>query len=137
MDTQLVSNLYSIYGILYPMAIHIGSVIKDALRTKKIDVTDFAKKINFTRSNAYKIFNKPSIDTELLVRINKILGENLFFNYISDQEIADYKNAKVKSGEVLYAIKDLKSTVLAMNEDTIFKKGGKLKSKPKTKKKTK
>lgn len=137
MDTQLVRLLYPICGILHTMAIHIGSIIKEALISKKIDITTFSKKMNFTRSNAYKVFNKPSIDTTLLLRINKILGENLFFNYISEQEIVDYKNSKVKTGEVLHAIKDLKSTVLAINEEALLKKGGKLKSKPQTKKKGK
>ena len=133
MDTQQVRDLYSICGILYIMAIHIGSIIKEALRTKKIDVTTFAKKINFTRSNAYKIFNKPGIDTQLLIRINNILGENLFFNYISDNELADYKNSKVKPTEVLNAIKDLKSMVLTIGEDNLRRRNRK-RGKSKTKK---
>ncbi len=137
MGTQLVSYLYSIYGILFTMATHIGSIIKSLLKSKDIEVSEFAKKINFTRSNAYKIFNKPGIDTELLIRINKVLGENLFFNYITDQEITDYKNAKVKPGEVLHAIKDLKTTMIALNEETVLKRGGKLKKKAATKSKKK
>ncbi len=116
------------------MAIHIGSIIKDALRTKNIDVTTFAKKMNFTRSNAYKVFNKESIDTEVLLRINKILGENLFFKYISDQEITEYNNSKVKSTEVLSAIKDLKSMVDLINEENIVMRKNKLKKKSKIKK---
>lgn len=119
------------------MAIHIGSIIRDTLKDKKMDVTTFAKKINFTRSNAYKIFNKASIDTQLLLRINKILGENLFFNYISDQEITDYKNGKIKPTEVLSAIKDLKSMVQIISEENKLMKRSSSKKKSRAKKKRK
>jgi plasmid maintenance system antidote protein VapI len=99
------------------MAIHIGKIIKETLKSKKMDVTAFSKKINYTRGNAYKIFNKTSIDTDLLIKISKVLGENLFFNFLTDDEITQYKNNKVKSGEVLDVLKDLKATVIAMNEE--------------------
>src|ERR1700740_3600380 len=99
------------------MAIHIGKVIKDALKSKKMDVTEFSKKINYTRGNAYKIFNKKSIDTDLLIKISRVLGENLFFNFLTDDEIAEYKNSKVKSTEVLYALKDLKDTIIDLNKE--------------------
>ncbi len=98
------------------MSTHIGKIIKSTLKHKEIDVTEFAKKINYTRSNAYKIFNKQSIDTDLLIKINKVLGENLFFNFLTDEEIAEYKNNKVKAAEVLNALKDLKATMIAINE---------------------
>ena len=100
------------------MAIHIGKVIKDTLKSKKMDVTEFAKKINYTRGNAYKIFNKASIDTDLLIKISKVLGANLFFNFLTDDEIAEYKNSKVKSTEVLHALKDLKDTIIDLNKET-------------------
>jgi hypothetical protein len=111
-----------------PMKVHIGSIIKELVKTKGITVDEFASKISCTRRNAYKIFDKPSIDTNLLKDIGKALGENLFFKYISDKEIAEYKNDKVKSSEVLEAIKDLKNTVTAMNDDRYGKTVTKKKS---------
>lgn len=123
--THVFSRLLTICGILHHMAIHIGKIIKSLIKSKQIDVTDFARKINYTRGNAYKIFNKQSLDTNLLQKISVVLGENLFFNYITDEEIANYKNNKVKASEVISAIKDLKSTVIKLN------KGGELSSKPK------
>lgn len=123
--THVFSRLLTICGILHLMAIHIGKIIKNLIKSKQIDVTDFARKINYTRGNAYKIFNKQSLDTNLLQKISVVLGENLFFNYITDEEIANYKNNKVKASEVISAIKDLKSTVIKLN------KGGELSSKPK------
>jgi len=118
------------------MTIHIGKIIKSTLKHKEIDVTEFAKKINYTRSNAYKIFNKPSIDTNLLIKINKVLGDNLFFNFLTDEEIAQYKNDKVKAAEVLNALKDLKATMISLNEKKELKgnKKSKLTSVKKAKK---
>ncbi|HWY11697.1 MAG TPA: helix-turn-helix domain-containing protein [Bacteroidia bacterium] len=116
MGTQLVSDLYPICRILHPMAVHIGKIIKDALKTRKMDVTEFSKKINYTRSNAYKIFNKEGIDTVLLVKISKVLGENLFFNYLTAEEIAGYKNSKVKPEELLGALQDLKDTMIVLSK---------------------
>ena len=96
-----------------------------------MDVTEFSKKINYTRGNAYKIFNKASIDTDLLIKISKVLGSNLFFNFLTDDEIAEYKNNKVKSSEVLNVLKDLKATIIAMNEERKNEGNGKLKRKAK------
>lgn len=111
------------------MSIHIGKIIKSTLKQKEIDVTEFASKINYTRSNAYKIFNKQSIDSNLLIKINKVLGENLFFNFLTDEEIAEYKNNKIKAAEVLNALKDLKATMIALDEKKNMEKRVKTKKK--------
>ena len=97
------------------MSIHIGKIIKETLKSKNIDVADFAYKINYTRGNAYKIFNKKSIDTELLTKISKVLRENLFFHFIAEDELINYKNEQIPPLDILNAIQDLKSTILSMN----------------------
>ena len=90
------------------MSVHIGKIIKETLKSKNIDVADFAHKINYTRGNAYKIFNKKSIDTDLLFKISKVLDENLFFNYITSDEIIKYKNDKVNSSDILSLLNEIK-----------------------------
>ena len=98
------------------MAIHIGKIIKDTLKSREIDVTDFAKKISYTRGNVYKIFNKASIDTDLLLKINKVLGENLFLKYVSDEDIIVHRNGKIKMVDVMEAIKSLDTKVSLIDE---------------------
>lgn len=66
--------------------IHIGNIIKEQLFLQKISVTDFAEKINCTPRNVYKIFCKPSIDTDLLVNISNALGINFFAFYRAEEE---------------------------------------------------
>ncbi len=66
----------------------IGSVIREELEHQERSVTWFARKLSCDRSNVYRIFQKHSIDTTLLMRISVILkrnfvaelGENLSFD---------------------------------------------------------
>lgn len=103
-----------VYRFLYPMSVHIGKLIKETLKKKNIDVVDFANKINYTRGNAYKIFNKKSIDTDLLFKISKVLDENLFFHYISNDEIINYKNDKINSSDILSVLNEIKDILLPL-----------------------
>ena len=57
---------------------HIGKHIQEKLKEKRYSVTWFAAQICCTRTHVYKIFQKSSIDTELLERICIILEYNFF-----------------------------------------------------------
>ena len=98
------------------MAIHIGKIIHDKIKHKEISITEFADKINTTRRNAYKIFNKPNIDTELLIKISEVVGENFFFNYISDQEVVAYGKDKIIAAQLMNSLKELKATMIYMEQ---------------------
>jgi len=63
--------------------IHIGSLIRNKLKEDGRSVTWLAKKIHCKRDNVYKIFDRTSVDTELLLRISLVLKTN-FFAYLSD-----------------------------------------------------
>ncbi|MES2567604.1 MAG: hypothetical protein V4565_12100 [Bacteroidota bacterium] len=87
------------------MGIHIGKIIQKAIKLKGISVVEFAKKINYTRGNAYNIFNKQTIDTGLLVKINSIIGDNLFFNFITNEEMEAQVNKTDDMKKVKTALK--------------------------------
>lgn len=57
---------------------HIGNYIKEKLKEDGRSVTWFAEQICCTRTHVYKIFNKSSIDTEILERISRVLDYNFF-----------------------------------------------------------
>ena len=57
---------------------HIGHLIKSVFDTKKMSVSEFARQIHCERTNVYTIFNRPSIDIDLLARISKVLEHNFF-----------------------------------------------------------
>ena len=61
--------------------LHIGSLIKAELERQERTVSWFARKLCCDRSNVYKIFRRTTIDTELLLRVSKILDYNFFELY--------------------------------------------------------
>lgn len=62
--------------------IHIGHIIQAQLKADKRSVGWLAREIGCTRNNVYKIFNKPSLDSDLILSISKAMGFN-FFKYYS------------------------------------------------------
>jgi transcriptional regulator with XRE-family HTH domain len=56
--------------------IHIGHIIKSVFDASGMTVSELARQIHCERTNVYKIFNRRSIDVELLVKISEILNHN-------------------------------------------------------------
>jgi len=61
--------------------IHIGELILQKLKEEQRTVSWFAKKMNYNRTNIYKIFKKPHIDTVQLLQISLILNHDFFSHY--------------------------------------------------------
>lgn len=64
--------------------IHIGKVIEKVLRDQGKTVTWFARSLYCDRTNVHKIFQRESVDSEMLYRISKILSHD-FFKYYSKE----------------------------------------------------
>ena len=64
--------------------IHIGQIIEKVIHNQERSITWFSKKLYCDRTNVYSIFKRQSIDTELLLRISKILNHNFFDYYIEE-----------------------------------------------------
>ena len=67
------------------LSMHIGAQIREVLlqQSREHTVTWLSKKLNCHRVNVYDIFNRSTIDTELLRRISIVLGHD-FFQDLSD-----------------------------------------------------
>ena len=63
------------------MQIHIGNLIREELRRQGHTNQRLADQLSVERSTVQRLFNKPSIDTQLLLRISKILNKDLFVHY--------------------------------------------------------
>ena len=63
------------------MQIHIGHIIRDELRRQGRTNQWLADQIGVTPRTLQRIYNKPSIDTQLLLRISQYLRTNLFLPY--------------------------------------------------------
>lgn len=58
-------------------------MIKEELAAQERTVAWFARKLHLDRSNVYRLFQKNSIDTDLLSRVSTVLGKD-FFALLSD-----------------------------------------------------
>lgn len=61
--------------------IHIGDLIRQELIRQDRTPTWLARKINCERTNVYDIFERTSINTDLLVKISEILECDFFARY--------------------------------------------------------
>lgn len=61
----------------------IGKLIREELQAQERSVSWFARKLHLDRSNVYRLFQRNSIDTDLLSRISIILGKD-FFELLSE-----------------------------------------------------
>lgn len=64
--------------------IHIGQLIEAELRRQERTVAWFARNLPCERTNVYDIFKRRSIDTELLLRISRLLQHDFFRYYTAD-----------------------------------------------------
>lgn len=72
--------------------VHIGELIEEELRKQERTVTWFAEKLCYERTNVYSIFKRQSIDTELLIRISRILNHNFLRYYANELEDCDFSS---------------------------------------------
>ena len=63
------------------MQVHIGNLIREELRSQGRTNQWLADQLSVERCTVQRLFNKPSIDTQQLFRISKILGIDLFKFY--------------------------------------------------------
>lgn len=69
----------------------IGILIKEELENQERSISWFARKLSCDRSNIYRLFQKESIDTALLIRISILLRRDFF------SELSSYIKEKVES----------------------------------------
>ena len=63
---------------------HIGQIIRQELEDQGRTVVWFAQQLSYSRTNIYKIFDRASIDTDVLLRISLILGVDFFEVYFKE-----------------------------------------------------
>ncbi|MDR2836508.1 MAG: transcriptional regulator [Bacteroidales bacterium] len=68
--------------------IHIGKLIKAKVSEKNLSKVKFAKLINYERTNVYHIFERPTIDIDLLIKISVALN----YDFIKEVYLKDSTN---------------------------------------------
>ena len=64
--------------------IHIGKLIKAKMKEQGRTNVWLARQLPCSPNHIYKIYNSPSINTEMLVRISNLLGYNFFEDFIQN-----------------------------------------------------
>lgn len=67
------------------MALHIGKLIGKKIKEIGLTKSEFGRRINVTPQSTHYILGKPSIDTELLLRISHALDYDFFQHYLGTQ----------------------------------------------------
>ena len=61
--------------------LHIGNLIRTTLNEQGRTVAWLARQVNCSHNNIYKVFQKSSIDTDLLLRISRAMDYNFFQHF--------------------------------------------------------
>ena len=64
--------------------IHIGQLIQDQLKKDQRSVGWLSRQIPCSRNHVYKLFKRPSLDAELLLRISVVMQFNFFQYYTAE-----------------------------------------------------
>jgi hypothetical protein len=75
--------------VLISPAMHIGQAIRKRMHELGKSVVCFSRELPCSRANVYLIFEKSTIDTELLMRISILLDYDFFALY--SKEMKDRK----------------------------------------------
>lgn len=83
------------------MNIHIGKIIHELIKEKKIPAAEVAKAMFRSKPNVYKFYNRPSLDSEILVKFSGLLKVNLFDYYYEDDRLKNIKGSRIHNLEQL------------------------------------
>lgn len=64
--------------------LHIGKEIQNVVKEKNCTVSWLARELSCSRTNVYKIFERPYIDTITLYRVSLVLNHDFFAHYTHD-----------------------------------------------------
>lgn len=65
---------------------HIGRLIRQQMEQQGKTTSWLARELAYCRTNVYKIYDKKSIDTDLLLRISRLLHYDFFATYSQEIE---------------------------------------------------
>ena len=83
-NNELCNTVQATLRIFASMNDLIGAQIREVVVKRGMTVTEFAKRINKSRENAYSIFSRKTMDTGLLKLISEVLEYDFFKQYSQD-----------------------------------------------------
>ena len=79
---------------------HIGKLIKEKVKEQNKTSVWLAQQMSYSRTNIYKLYDKKSIDTDVLFRISAILDFDFFSLYTKHMQNRDCPMGQERMGIV-------------------------------------
>lgn len=87
------------------MVKNIGELIYEHVGKSGMTATEFAKRVGMRRSSIYDIFQRQTIDTELLYKIGQVLEYDFFMHFLQEGTVERIKMThKIKKSKVVVEI---------------------------------
>lgn len=101
----------------------IGQLIRERVDAQNVNITKFAEALNTERTNVYNIFERESIDTDLLKKIGQLLNYDFFQDLLEPGTIREIilRHSFSKKVYVELNLDDDDLTTLGL-EDKVVKK---------------
>jgi hypothetical protein len=101
--------------------VHIGKKIKEVLGQSRFTVTEFASKINKTRTVVYDIFKRHTMDTGLLMKIGRVLDHD-FLSYLLPDTFKEEKTIyqKKKDAELFAEMEEYKKRISELEKKNVL-----------------
>ncbi len=98
------------------MAYNFGMEIRKVLKAKGMTVSEFARRINKSRENAYDIFTRKSLDTDLLNTISQTLD----YDFVAKSRERKTRTSSVNESRPPYGNNDTEHQIVLMREEILL-----------------
>jgi len=97
--------------------IHIGKIIREKLSEKSMTVIELAARIHRANPTVHNIFERKSIDTDLLIAISKALDYDFIHQVYYTEETAPVLSISIKTEkELLQKLKLFEEFIRSMEQ---------------------
>ena len=102
------------------MAQNFGAEIRKVIKARGMTVSEFARRINKSRENAYDIFRRKSLDTQLLSNISQVLDYDFLGKSKERRFKSDYvSEPKAPYGAVEQEMMLLREEILILRKEVL------------------
>ncbi len=77
----------------------MGEIVHKLIQDKKIPAGAVAKAVSMSKSNVYKIYNRPTLDIDKLINLSHLLDLNLLDYYYREEPLKSINSSLVRELE--------------------------------------
>jgi transcriptional regulator with XRE-family HTH domain len=92
---QLFGNQGINITYIHSMDFHIGKKINEVRKERGWQTTALAKKVNRSRETLHEVYNRTSIDTQLLIDLSEVLQYNFFKDFVKQPLVDQWNHEEI------------------------------------------